>query len=135
MAITPEPLVGRDVNLHIEISALHAEPNTVFTVTLPAEIALVEGDLTWQGELVADQPLSLDLTIRVTTEGEWPIDAYVFSSDTPGSRFGVGADKALYVRSSTTSAKVIEDTDRPQTSAPVIQYGPNTPRPPTPTAP
>jgi len=130
MSIAPEPIVGRDVNLHIEISSVTSAPNTVLTVSLPTGVELVSGDLHWQGDLVADQPVSIDVLIRVVVEGEWPIDAYAFSSDTPGSRFGVGAGKGLYIRSYADFAEVIEDVNREKTPVPVIQYGPETPRPP-----
>ena len=135
MSITPEPIVGREVNLHIEISTVSAAPNTVLTVTLSSGVELVSGDLHWQGKLEPGQSVGIDLTIRVMTEGEWPVSAYAFSPDTPGSRFGVGAGKALYIQSSVNSAEVIEDINRETTPIPVIQYGPDTPRPPTPATP
>ena len=134
MSISPEPMVGRDVNLHIEIISKSPAPNTVLTVTLTSGVELVSGDLNWQGDIEANQTVGVDLVIRVKAEGEWPISAYAFSSDTPGSRFGFGALKALYIRSSINSAEVIEDVNRETTPIPVIQYGPGTPRPSTPEA-
>jgi hypothetical protein len=121
MSISPEPIVGREVNLYIELmSNSIPAPNTVLTVTLPSGVELVTGGLNWRGDLAAGQPVEVDLTLRVTTAGEWPISAFAFSSVTPGSPYGFGAGKSLYVRSSINSAEVIEADKREKTPPPVM---------------
>ena len=45
MSITPEPIVGREVTLHIELESHGtAAPNTVLTITLPSGVELVNGE-------------------------------------------------------------------------------------------
>jgi hypothetical protein len=123
-SISPEPIVGQVVVLHIELSTKTYAPNTTLTVTLYDGIELVNGDLTWLGDLSVDQPVTIDTTIRVIKEGEWPINIYAFSSNKPESEVGFGTHKILYLNSSLSSANVIEDIARTSTPVPAIQHAP-----------
>jgi len=118
--IMPEPKVGQDAVLHVEITTRRVRaPNTTAMITLSPGIELVEGALVWQGDIEADQTAAFDVTIRVTEEGEWPISVNAFSSVTGGAT-GFGAGKDLYMRSSTDSAEVIEDIEYPFPTPPVF---------------
>jgi hypothetical protein len=76
-SISPEPLVGRTVNYHAQMSATGTPvPNVTLTITLPSGIELIQGDLSWHGDLTKDEKIVKDLTIRVTTPGEWIVKAY-----------------------------------------------------------
>ncbi len=75
-SISPEPLVGRAVNYHVEVSTPSGVvPNTTLTITLPSGVELIAGDLYWHGDLTENQKVTKDLTIRVTTPGEWVVKA------------------------------------------------------------
>ena len=52
-SISPEPVVGREVTLHVEISSRGGDlPNTTLEVYLPEEgVELVRGDTKWQGDI------------------------------------------------------------------------------------
>ena len=126
--ISPEPVVGQEVTLHIEIHAQGRDlPDTKMKVWLPEGIELVSGSLEWQGSIPADQTVAVDLVIRVTTTGEGILDASAFSAIGDG---GVGDTKRLVVTSSTDTATVIDYNDRPVT-VPVLQIIESSSTPPT----
>ena len=109
-SISPEPRVGQVVNYHIELSTPSGQvPNTTLTITLPSGVELVSGDLNWHGDLTSDQKVTKDLTIRVTSPGEWIVKAY---ADTDmGSGKGhtyLSASQDLYITSSMDSAQVVD---------------------------
>jgi hypothetical protein len=118
MSISPEPTVGREVMLHLEASSKIDAPYTTLTVTLSSGIELLNGDLTWQGQIAKDQTLTMDLPIRVITAGEHEILAAAFSAHFPGSPYGNGGSKKLYISSSDTSAQVVEDVVMARTHQP-----------------
>jgi hypothetical protein len=69
-SISPEPIVGRTVNYHVEVLSPGAPvPNVTLTITLPSGIELVQGDLFWHGDLAKDEKIVKDLTVRVITLG------------------------------------------------------------------
>ena len=109
-SISPEPLVGRAVNYHVEVSSPSGgAPNTTLTITLPSGIELIAGDLAWQGNIAKDQAVVKDLIIQVTTPGDWIVTAYV---DTDmGAKIGhtyLSASQSLYITSSSDSAEVVD---------------------------
>ncbi len=111
VSISPEPIVGRDVTYRVEITALKSNlPNTALTITLSSGIDLIQGDLSWHGDVAEGQTVTKDLIIRVTTPGEWSIYAYAASQPNlaQGGTALFGASKTLYLKSSTDSAQVIE---------------------------
>jgi hypothetical protein len=109
-SISPEPLVGQTVNYHIKMSSVIALPNATLTITLPSGITLIEGDLSWHGDLAEDQEVTKDLAIRVTSAGEWVVTAYAVSDMGKGdvSRQRVTATQSLYITSSANSAEVVD---------------------------
>lgn len=118
--IYPAPLVGSEVTLHIEMLAKGQDlPNTTLTVELPEGIELIDGETTWQGDLVSDNIISFDLIIKVREAGEWVIATYAFSDLGNGNGFGNGRE--LYVTSTLNSAVVEDDVDRSMTAPPVMQ--------------
>jgi hypothetical protein len=124
LTVSPAPVVGEPVNLHIEIFSQTAAPNTVLTVTLPAEVELVSGSLNWSGDIEAKQTTSVDLIIRVTQAGEWFVFAQAFHSSRPGTIYGFGGSQGVYLQSSADSGDVLE-VHRTITPPPVIQYDPS----------
>lgn len=123
--IYPAPLVGSEVILHIEMLAKGQDlPNTTLTVELPDGIELVDGETTWQGDLVSDNITSFNLIIKVREVGEWVIAAHAFSDLGNGNGFGNGRE--LYVTSTLNSAVVEDDADRSMTAPPVMQIDKST---------
>jgi len=132
MSISPEPIVGQEVTLHIEMESKSHAPDTLLMITLPEGVALVNGDLTWQGAIDANHIVAVEITIRVIDEGTWPVYAYAYYQFSPDSRTGFGASKTLHVISGAESATVVDDVDWKRTPIPVIQGGPQTLNAPTP---
>ena len=132
MSVSPDPVVGKDVTLHVDIVSKSAAPKTVLTVTLPSGVELVSGSLSWQGAVAANQLIGIDMTIRITAEGEWPVYAYAYYQFSPDSKAGFGASKTIYLLSKSNSAEVVEDINRETTPIPLIQGGPETLVAPTP---
>jgi hypothetical protein len=80
MSASAKPLIGRVVTLRVEVRSDADEPNTTLTIDLPKGVKLVEGDLTWQGALVANQPYAHDVKVCVLYEGDWRIEAEVLAA-------------------------------------------------------
>lgn len=112
------------MNLQVDIFSQTAAPNTILTVTLPAEIELINGSLNWSGDIVAKQSVGIDLTIRVKQAGEWFVFAQAFSYTKPGTIYGFGGDEGVYLRSSANLGEVIRG-ERITTPPPLVQYDPS----------
>ena len=113
-SISPEPIVGRAVNYHVEVLAQGQTtgspvPNVTLTITLPSGVQLIEGDLSWHGDIVKGEKITKDLTIRVTTPGEWVVKAYADTDmgSGPGHTY-LSFTQALYITSSADSAEVVD---------------------------
>jgi len=105
LSISPEPIVGRVAILHVEAKSDRNEPDASIVVTLPEEIKLVKGSLSWRGSLVANRPQAHELSICVLREGEWKIWVVAASQLSPSSSYN--ATEILNIRSTTRSAEVI----------------------------
>jgi hypothetical protein len=132
--IYPDPLVGQEVTLHVEMLAKGRDlPNTTLIVELSEGIELVAGETTWVGNLPQDEPVPFDLQIRVREAGEWTAYAHAYSDLGNGNGFGGG--KKLFITSTLDSAVVEEDINRPMTPPPgmqIITVVPHTPAPVSP---
>lgn len=118
--IYPEPIVGQEVTLHIEMMAEGQNlPDITLTVELPEGVILVSGETTWHGVLPADNVVPIDLTIKVQEAGEWVIYVWAYSDLGNGNSFG--GHKLLYVTSTLTSAIVEDETEHPYPTPPVNQ--------------
>jgi hypothetical protein len=126
-SISPAPIVGQTVTWRIEIATSREAPNTQLQVRLPDEVELVSGEANWHGDIQPNQPVVVELLIRVTQPGEWIVEASAFSDIGGGSGFGNA--KQLYVTSSTSSASVVEDVNRPLPTVPVTMVDQGTPSP------
>jgi hypothetical protein len=121
--LSPEPIVGQDVNWHIELSSSQPElPNTNLEITLPESVELVSGELNYVVDIPASGTVPIDLVIRVTQAGEWKISAFASVAFNETSGFGV--EKWFHITSSATSAKVIEDVDWVYPTVPLLQIMP-----------
>jgi hypothetical protein len=125
-AVSPSPLVDQVVTLRIEVQARGRDmPQTRLRLLLPAGVELVAGQSEFLLDVVKDEPSVVEVTIRVTTAGEWPIDAYAIWPSDPNSQGGFGDNKRLYLVSDSTTAKVIEDINYPTQDIPTLQLPPD----------
>ena len=124
LSISPEPIVGRVATLHVEAKSDRNEPDARIEITLPAEINLVKGSLTWKGALIANRPQVHELSICVLREGDWKIFIVPISQLSPSSSYG--DMETLNIRSTVRSARVIPGS---KYRAPIWQSGFQTPTP------
>ncbi|MGI0014053.1 MAG: hypothetical protein ACREBU_11510 [Nitrososphaera sp.] len=112
VSISPEPIVGRIVDLQIEIMSTQDEPDVVFAVdsleNQGNKIHIVSGDTSWQGSLVANRPQSFQLSVCVVEEGIWPIEI--------NARRVAEGDKyfdfeIIHLKSSLASGELIREKD------------------------
>ena len=73
LSVDGEPWVGEVVTLHIEVKSMFDETDTTIEVRLPKGVKLIEGDLSWQGSLTANQVQAHELSLCVLYEGDWRI--------------------------------------------------------------
>lgn len=51
-------------------------PDTNAEIILPKGLELVEGDLTWQGDIIGDEIVEFKAKVRAIQNGEWKVEAY-----------------------------------------------------------
>ncbi|MCB8990427.1 MAG: hypothetical protein H6664_03655 [Ardenticatenaceae bacterium] len=108
--ISPDPVVGKIVTLHIEVMSGKDAADVTISTLLPDEINLVDGDLEWHGSLKANQPQVHEMSICVLRPGEnWRIYLGVASQLSETSSIGDG--DILNIESTTDSARVIPSKD------------------------
>ncbi len=108
--ISPDPIVGEIVTLHIEVMSGKDEPDVTIAALLPNEINLVEGDLQWHGSLTANQPQVHELSICVLRPGEnWRI--YLGVSSQLSETSSIGDGDTLNIESTANFARVIPSKD------------------------
>ncbi len=124
--VSPLPIVGQVVTWRIEVRARGGDmPQTKLKLSLPIGVELITGQTEYLLDVVKDQPYVVEVSIRVTAAGEWPIVAYATWPSDPNSQGGFGGIKRLYLVSDSTSAKVIEDVHYPTKVIPVTQMPPD----------
>jgi hypothetical protein len=130
MSVSEEPLIGRVVTLRVEVMSDTDEPNTSLTIRLPKGIKLVEGDLTWRGALVANQPYAHDVKVCVLYEGDWRIEAVALAA-LPDSNYVDDQDKAtIHFITTSDSARSVQGKDYTYESAKDIKQAPIPETPP-----
>ncbi len=70
LAIDQYPQLGQTATLTCEITTVVDAPGTQARLELPADTRLVEGSLSWQGDLLVNQPVQLIAKIAFNTLGE-----------------------------------------------------------------
>lgn len=135
-SIFPDPVVGREVTLQVEMSSSREEtlPDTTLKIELPKEIEVVKGETEWHGEIPVGQTVVVNLQIKVLQEGEWIVRSRAFSDF--GNGYGFGDGKTLYLTTFNDKASV--EVDRTPPPPPQVQIAPpggtlilqtNTPQP------
>jgi hypothetical protein len=109
ISVSPEPVVGRIVNLQVEVVSSEDAPDTTIFIDLPDEVKVIGGGVTKQIALQASQSQTHAISICVVAEGEWRIAVYASSKLSEQS---VNADVAsVYVTSTLTAAQVISSDE------------------------
>ncbi|MEW6402838.1 MAG: hypothetical protein AB1649_13630 [Chloroflexota bacterium] len=122
-AVSPSPLVDQVVTWRIEVQARGRDmPQTKLELSLPPSVELVAGQSEYLLDVAKDEPSVVEVAIRVTTAGEWPIDAYATWPADPKSVGFFGGSKRLYISSTQITAKVSGESDLPPSIIPVMQF-------------
>jgi hypothetical protein len=70
LKIDPIPLVGEPATLTCTVSSTFDAPGTRVNFELPADAQLLAGSLEWTGDLAADVPVDLPITVAFTDGGK-----------------------------------------------------------------
>jgi hypothetical protein len=97
LILSKAPRLNEQAELTFIIASVSEAPGTTATITLPEGAVLVEGDLEWSGDLVAEQPQTLQVTIMFVSEGNWTIEAKALRPLDNGDVWGDAAYIYLYV--------------------------------------
>jgi len=73
ITVSPEPLIGQVATLHLEFISDYDQPLATVDIYLPEGVKLVEGDLTWEGSLTANQSQTHDISICTEWQGNYHI--------------------------------------------------------------
>jgi hypothetical protein len=73
ISVFPQPIVGTQSRMSVEVVSSQDEPDVTVTADLPKGIVLVRGDSEWRGSLSAHKPIRLSLDICVVYPGDWRI--------------------------------------------------------------
>lgn len=79
--IIGSPIVNHTIRLHIEVLSVASEPDVVLSISLPEQVELVSGDLTWQGHVPDDNSFTYEIEIQVKEPGEWKIETQASLKD------------------------------------------------------
>ena len=106
--ISTEPIVGRDVSAIVQLRSIEEAPNTKLEFNASEGIEFLSEATEFEIELLEDQWVEFQIPFRVIEEGVHIISAYAFNANDPGSSYGFGAGKTLYIRSSVIESIVSE---------------------------
>lgn len=120
------PVVGKLVNLFIEVRSIGDEPNVRVTLSLPPTIYSPEEEMDWQLDLSDDDPITLSTEICVLEEGKWFVDVGIASYFDDGE-FKYGDLSAIGVVSSENSAQLLLEKDITFNQAEQTQNAPKVP--------
>jgi hypothetical protein len=99
-----EPAPGQPAVLEVKVRPLVTAPNTTVRITLSDGFELVDGPLTWQGDIAQDETVALQVTLRAVREGAWTVLAEAVSQGPDGATFG--RSDTLYTMVTPTGATV-----------------------------
>ncbi len=120
------PVVGKLVDLFIEVRSIGDEPNVRVTLSLPPTIYSPREEMKWQLDLSDDDPITLSTEICVLEEGTWLVDVGIASYFADGE-FKYGDLRAIGVISSVNSAQLLLEKDITFSQAEQTQNAPRVP--------
>ena len=87
ISVSPDPLIGQTVKLHIEFISSRDEKDVVAIVDLPVGVKLMSGELEWKGSLKANRPQIHEVFICVLYQGDWRIEVITASILSEGGSY------------------------------------------------
>ena len=107
-SISPEPVVGREVNAIIKLRSRIEAPNTKLEVQATEGISFISDATEFDLRLPKGQWIEVEIPFIVREAGNNITSAHAFNRNNPESDSGFGAGKTLYIRSSRTGATISE---------------------------
>ncbi|MCJ7702363.1 MAG: hypothetical protein MUO62_12330, partial [Anaerolineales bacterium] len=98
LAFSTPPNIRGVSTLEVTILSLVDAPNTSVEINLPAGIELISGGISWQGDLAANQPVTLALEVLTSQPGDWTISALASSQISAGYTLVQAAHLTLSVQ-------------------------------------
>jgi len=124
ISIVPETAVtaGAVCKFIITASSQLASDNFVITIIPPAGGVLLSGSQQWQGPVLPQHPVQLQVTIRMPATGESSItaDATIQASD--GSRLAASTEYRLSTASTMGAVKARAGRVVPRQGSPVVEF-------------
>ena len=117
LSIAGIPSLNQPVELVLSITPVVDAPNTAAQIILPEEFILIEGNLTWEGDIDKDDTFTLAVTIKAVEEGDMAIRAQVVSGE-PSYRFGKNDTLFISVYSDNALVKHEAPSAQDQTEQP-----------------
>jgi hypothetical protein len=107
--ISPEPIVGREVNAIIQLRSVQEAPNTKLELDASEGIQFLSNKLEFELNLSEGEWVEVRVPFTVLEEGVHLISSFAFNSYEPGSENGFGAGKTLYIQAGLEEAIVSEN--------------------------
>jgi len=89
------PALNQTAVLSCVVTSIVDAPDTTVEILLPEGLILVDGNLTWQGDIQKNESTEILVTIQAIKTGEWMIEARAKSMT--GSDSWIGAREFLYI--------------------------------------
>jgi hypothetical protein len=76
LTMSKAPSLNETAMTTCTVKSVFPAPNSVAQVDLPSGAILIDGNLSWQGDLEPGSPVQLSGTIKFIEEGQWTIKAF-----------------------------------------------------------
>jgi hypothetical protein len=104
MILSKAPRLNEPAELSLVIQSISDAPQTKAELILPEGTQVVSGDITWTGDLQANQPVTLSATIQFTQPGNLTVQGKALSPQANGDVWGDMA--TLYLNVTEKAGKV-----------------------------
>jgi len=120
------PVVGKLVDLNIEVRSIGDEPDVIVTLSFPPAIHSMENKIKWDLTLSDNDPQILSTEICVLEEGSWAIDVGIAAYFGDGE-FKYGDQGAIGLISTEDTAELLLEKDISFSQAEQTQNAPVAP--------
>ncbi len=97
MTLSKAPRLNEPALLTLVVTAAADAPNTTATITLPPQAVVMEGELSWTGDLTPQEPITLSVTIQFVEEGNMMLEGKALSPQPTGDVWGDASYLYLYI--------------------------------------
>lgn len=87
------------------------------------KVQLISGDSLWQGSLIADQPITFEMSIQVIEEGSWPVEISVIAHSSNGDTWHDA--ETIQIERSLESGRLIRESDYTYAQEMILGYTPH----------